>query len=70
MNNQASTRPSRYVYTDRDGIGIQDPAIRAYGCRFVGMTCVRSGPWWRGKAVVTFEDGTNVVVRSRLLRKL
>lgn len=61
---------SRYRYTDRDGVGIQDPAIRAYGCRYVGKICRRDGPWKMGKAIVVFEDGTRVVVRARLLRKL
>lgn len=64
------TDDSIYRYTDRDGVGIQDPAIRAYGCRFLGMTCRRAGAWKRGKALVVFEDGTQVVVRARLLRKL
>jgi len=61
----------RYVYTDRDGIGRPDPAIRAYGCLFVGRICERAGAWWRGKAVVRFVDtGEIVVVRARLLRAI
>jgi hypothetical protein len=59
-----------YVYSDRDGVGIQDPAIRAYGSRFVGQECELAGPWWRGKALVRFRDGTEVVVRARLLRRI
>jgi len=60
----------KYTYTDRDGFGVQDPAIRAYGCAYIGRQCVRAGPWWRGKALVRFDDGTLVVVRARLLRKI
>jgi hypothetical protein len=59
-----------YVYTDRDGIGVQDPAIRAYGCQWIGQECERAGAWRRGKALVRFQDGTLVLVRSRLLRKI
>ena len=59
-----------YVYTDRDGTGRQDPAIRAYGSPYVGRVCEQAGPWWRGKAIVSFGDGVLVVVRARLLRKL
>jgi len=60
-----------YLYTDRDGVGVQDPAIRAYECRFVGRVCERAGAWHRGKAVVRFIDtGELAVVRSRLLRKI
>jgi hypothetical protein len=58
------------VYTDRDGVGTQDPAIRAYGCRYAGQTCERAGAWWRGKAMVRFDDGGLVVVRARLLRRV
>lgn len=59
-----------YVYTDRDGVGTVDPAIRAYGSPFVGQRCVRDGAWKHGKALVRFADGTVVVVRARLLRKI
>lgn len=59
-----------YMYTDRDGLGVQDPAIRAYGSPWVGQLCERAGPWWRGKAVVRFPCGTLVVVRARLLRRV
>jgi hypothetical protein len=48
---------AKYVYTDRDGTGRQDPAIRAYGCRFVGRECERAGAWRPGKAIVRFTDG-------------
>ena len=61
---------ARYLYTDRDGVGIQDPAIRAYGSPYVGLTCERAGAWKRGKALVRFESGALVVVRSRLLRRV
>jgi hypothetical protein len=61
---------ARYVYTDRDGVGVQDPAIRAYGSKFVGQTCERAGGWKRGKALMRFEDGSLVVVRARLLRRI
>lgn len=64
------TTAARYVYTDRDGVGVQDPAIRAYGSRLVGMECERAGAWWRGKAIVRFTDGTLAVVRARLLRRI
>jgi hypothetical protein len=57
-------------YTDRDGVGIQDPAIRAYGSVYVGLLCERAGVWTPGKALMRFEDGTVVVCRSRLLRRL
>lgn len=59
-----------YRYTDRDGTGRQDPAIRAYGCLYVGMTCERAGPWKRGKALVRFSNGDLVIVRARLLRRI
>jgi hypothetical protein len=61
---------SRYIYTDRDGVGIVDPAIRAYGSPYVGMQCVRAGAWWLGKAVVRFDNGDLAIVRARLLRKI
>jgi hypothetical protein len=61
---------ARYTYTDRDGVGMQDPAIRAYGSPYVGRVCERAGPWWRGKAIVRFADGALVAVRSRLLRRI
>jgi hypothetical protein len=70
MRRPVADQSQRYLYTDRDGTGRQDPAIRAYGSRFLGRICVRAGAWWRGKAVVRFTDGTLVVVRARLLRKL
>jgi hypothetical protein len=62
--------PTRYTYTDRDGRGVQDPAIRAYGSAWVGQQCERAGKWWRGKTIVRFPCGTLVVVRSRLLRTI
>jgi hypothetical protein len=62
---------THYVYTDRDGMGVQDPAIRAYGSRFLNQVCVRAGAWHRGKALVRFVDsGELAIVRARLLRKL
>lgn len=57
-------------YTDRDGVGRQDPAIRAYGSPWVGKLCERAGPWTPSKALMRFEDGSLVVCRSRLLRRL
>lgn len=66
----STAEPRRYVYTDSDGVGVQDPAIRAYGSRFLGMQCERVGAWWRGKAHVRFSDGTDVIVRARLLRRI
>lgn len=65
-----TSEPRRYVYTDRDGVGTQDPAIRAYGSDYIGRECVRAGAWWRGKAVVQFDDGRIVIVRARLLRRV
>ena len=65
------TAKGSYVYTDRDGVGMQDPAMRAYGSPFIGRTCERAGAWWRGKALVRFiDDGALVVVRARLLRRI
>lgn len=57
-------------YTDRDGTGRQDPAMRAYPSQYVGKLCERAGAWTPGKALMRFEDGTVVVCRSRLLRRL
>lgn len=70
MGTCAMKAAAKFVYTDRDGAGIQDPAIRAYGSPYVGLTCERAGAWKRGKALVRFESGALVVVRSRLLRKV
>jgi hypothetical protein len=61
---------TRYVYTDYDGTGRQDPAMRAYGSAYVGEACERDGPWWGGKALVRFANGARVVVRARLLRRV
>lgn len=65
-----TSEPRVYRYTDRDGVGTQDPAVRGYGSPWVGQVCRRAGPWWRGKALVRFESGTLVVVRARLLRRI
>lgn len=62
--------PQRYLYTGRDGMGRLDKAIVAYGSPYVGQECVRAGAWRPDKAVVRFDDGSVVVVRSRLLRKV
>jgi hypothetical protein len=63
-------RSQQYLYTDRDGMGRRDKAITAYGSRFVGLTCERAGPWRPDKAIMRFADGSVVVVRSRLLRRV
>jgi hypothetical protein len=34
---------ARYIYTDRDGTGRQDPALRAYSSEYVGRECERAG---------------------------
>lgn len=62
--------PVKYLYTDRDGVGIQDPAMRAYPSPYVGKVCERAGVWTPGKALMRFEDGSLVVCRSRLLRRI
>lgn len=68
---RAARAPSpHYTYTDRDGMGRVDKAIKAYGSPWVGQTCERAGPWWRGKAVMRFPCGTLVCVRTRLLRRV
>lgn len=60
----------RYLYTDRDGTGRQDPAIRAYGSVYVGRECEQAGPWWRGKAIMRFDNGDTAVCRARLVRRI
>lgn len=57
-------------YTDIDGTGRQGPSMRAYPSPYVGKLCERAGPWTPGKAMMRFDDGTVVVCRSRLLRRL
>lgn len=61
---------THYIYTDYDGTGRQDPALRAYGSLYVGQQCRRDGAWSRGKAIVRFANGARVVVRARLLRRV
>jgi hypothetical protein len=58
-----------YVYRAVDGVGVEDPAIRAYGCEWVDRVCRRAGPWKCGKAIMRFGD-QRVVVRTRLLRRV
>ena len=47
-------QPKRYIY-------VADRAARAYDSPYVGKSCVRAGPWIRGKAIMRFDDGREVV---------
>jgi hypothetical protein len=62
-------QPAPFVPTH---VYVADKAARAYGSRYAGLSCMRVGPWTRGKALMRFWDGSEAfcLVGNGMMRRL